>query len=126
MVRSGGCGVVSHSVVGPQQRKPRRQVWAEEGAARKRYRLREYHSEDDHEIKEHRSESVFAIEVVVVVAKEGEGMIVGNFEELAGIDSGVTAFRWLIGHVRHLGSYPLQRNQRTSSRSISEQSSLSS
>lgn len=36
--------------------------------------------------------SVFVVEVVVVVAEEGEGMIVGNFDELAGIGSGVSAF----------------------------------
>jgi len=95
VVKRGGCGVISRSVVGPEQRKPRRQVWAKEGAARKRYRLREYHSEHDHEIKKHRSEPVFATKVVVVVAEEGEGMIVGNFEELAGIDSGVSAIRRL-------------------------------
>ncbi len=106
--------MISHSVVGPQQRKPRRQVWAKEGAARKRYRLREYHSEHDHEIKKHRREFVFPIEVVVVVAKEGEGVIVGNFEELAGIDSGVSAFGRLIWFGRLLGSYLLHIDKRAS------------
>lgn len=118
--------MISHSVVGPQQRKPRRQVWAEEGAARKRCRLREYHSEDDHEVKEHRRRSVFAIEVVTVVAKEGEGMVVGNFEELAGIDSGVSAFGRLIWYSRHIGSYSLHIDKRASSSSTSGQLSPSS
>lgn len=57
---------------GPQQRKPHRQVRAIERAARKRYKLRDHHSEHNHESKEPRSESVFAEKVAVVVAEEGE------------------------------------------------------
>lgn len=40
---------------------------------------------------------VFAEEVAVVVAERGRKMIVGNFERLAVFESGVIAFRWLIG-----------------------------
>lgn len=84
MVRSVNCSVISRSAEGPQQRETRRQIraekWAEKWASRKRYRLREYQSEQDREAKEYRSVSVFAVEIVVVVAEDREGMIVGNFE----------------------------------------------